>query len=344
MTLNELQKYVEENMNVPDGDDEPFALNFERSGADEEEEWLRYVVSTKRLLRTAIVAQNFHADSTYKICIEGFPLLVMGASDLGGHFHLIGLMLSSNEKAEDYASMFKAVQATVLTIFNESIKPKVLVCDAAIQNAFKEAFGDDPLIAMCWFHVMLNVTKRPLNDSSHKDEIKKDIRTLQLAYNRNIFEMAFGLWTEKWSDTENEFVEYFRDIWFVRNPNWFNGCVARAPKTNNCLERFNGTLKQYQTFYERKGLGEFKVSLMEIVGERSRAYSVDKPPFQAEIVFDWKMSIRAFEYANSDKKIFSYTDKNNTITSFVYAGFKDEQPTLADVVQFGKHEYRRFLN
>lgn len=57
---------------------------------------------------------------------------------------------------------------------------------------------------------------------------------------------------------EIEFAENFEYIWINRNPNWFNECINRTPKTDNCLERFNGTLKQHQTIYEKERHGRIQ--------------------------------------------------------------------------------------
>lgn len=117
MTLNELEVFKDEHMTVPDNEDEAFCVGFERSDKDQNvENWFRVFISTKRLLRLGTLADNIHADGTYKMNIEGFPLLVVGASDVGGRFNLFDLMLSSRETSEDYEFMFRSLRHGVENI------------------------------------------------------------------------------------------------------------------------------------------------------------------------------------------------------------------------------------
>lgn len=267
ITLEDLQNFIENQLNVPEHDDKSFVINFERSPDTDDydgEEWFRYFVTTKRLLQLTIGAKNIHADTTFKICIQGYPLSVVGTTDI--------------------------VDFTVLD------------GSTALQNAVRDTFGDDPTIIMCWFYVMMNFNKRKLNNNANRDAMREDIRKLKLSYSEDVSNVGRRLFLEKWKETEKEFTEYFEAMYFKRNSNWFNGAGNRTPSTNNSIERFNGTLKQQQTFYERKGLSEFMVNLMEIVSDRSRAYVFGKNPFQSEIIFPEDVMSKGFELAKTKKK------------------------------------------
>lgn len=234
ITLDDLQNFVENQLNVPEDDDKSFVKIFERSPDTDDydgEEWFRYFVTTKRLLKLAIEAKNLHADSTYKICIQGYPLMVVGTTDMGGHFHLIRLMLSTNETTDDFSTMFKAVNDGVTKIFQKEIKPEALITDAsgAIQNAFRNTFGNDPTIIMCWFHVMLNFNKRKLNNHANRDAMREDLRKLKLSYSEDVFNVGSRLFLEKWKASEKDFAENFEATYIKRNRNWFDGAGNKTP-------------------------------------------------------------------------------------------------------------------
>lgn len=289
ISLTQLTNFINANLKVPESMDEAFVVAFERSG-DDEEPWFRYFVSTKRLLSMAIDAEIVHADATLKITIQGYPLLACGTSDKGGHFHLFGLMLATNETSEDYEFMFNSIIKGVSVVFNKQIEPKILIAHAAaaIKNGFENAFKTVVVIIMCWFHVVLNFHKRKFDKPENEDTIKDDLRQLHLTYNEELFEIGSQLFLQKWSPTELEFTSNFERYYLRRNRNWYNGATkVKCPKTNNCLERFNGTLKQCQTHYERKTLAVFKTDLMDIVSARSAEYIKNKR-FQDEIVIEKK--------------------------------------------------------
>lgn len=64
-------------------------------------------------------AKVIHEDSTMKATIQGYPLLARGTSDATRHFHLFGLMLSTNETSADYEFMFESLRFGVETVFNK---------------------------------------------------------------------------------------------------------------------------------------------------------------------------------------------------------------------------------
>lgn len=93
-------------------------------------------MSTPRLLRMSTTAHSIHADGTYKIVIENHPLLGRIDRPLMS-FYLIGLALSTHERADDYTFLFDSAQQGVA---EKAIVPHVLICDsaAAIQNDYTQ--------------------------------------------------------------------------------------------------------------------------------------------------------------------------------------------------------------
>ncbi|CAF4977631.1 unnamed protein product [Rotaria sp. Silwood1] len=93
---------------------------------------------------------------------NGFPILVIGTTDLNKAFHPLGLAICSNEKAEDFEFIFNALQIGMEKIKKNLLKPKSLVCDAAdsIKNGFRSVFGNSFDQIMCWSHMKRKIENR----------------------------------------------------------------------------------------------------------------------------------------------------------------------------------------
>lgn len=348
VTLNGLTEFVRRKMDVPEDPDEAFVVAFDRPNQNEDvEPWFRMFVSTKRLLQLATLAKNIHSDTTYKITVEGHPLLVVGASDMGGHFHMLGLMLACSETSDDYEFLFRSLRFGVENIIKGKMTVSVSISDAAgaIHNGFNRVFSDfDFDTVMCYFHVVLNFNKRKFNDAENKSKIRDDMEYLKMAHSKEVFEAGGSLFVQKWMDKESEFAKNFDETYLRRHPNWYNGAVKPklAPTTNNCMERFNGSLKQHQTFHERHGLNQFKNDIFDIVSNRSREYTGSSPKvFQTEVVVDNKMVDKGEAYANSTKNFLALKDENR-IRFYVLAGENNGLITKAAVDNFENHVYESF--
>ena len=129
-------------------DDEDLEDNEEETN----ERIFRFFLSSVRLLNVASVATHINADATYKLVWQGFPVLVIGTTDLNKSFHPFGLAVCSNEQTKDFEFIFKAVQIGMEKINKNLLKSEALVSDAAdaIKNGFKNVFGNPFNHVMCW--------------------------------------------------------------------------------------------------------------------------------------------------------------------------------------------------
>ena len=107
-----------------------------------------------------------HTDATYSVNWNGFPLLIVGTSDLNRKFHPLGL---------------------------------------AITNGFNESVIECLIRAMCWFHVKNCTDKKikTIKDEKKRAAIISDIVIMQLCQSPAIFEAATKLFLKhfvrKWS-------------------------------------------------------------------------------------------------------------------------------------------------
>lgn len=186
ITLTELENFAKHHEKIPENNDDGFVVNFERSDPRGEEKWFRIFYSTKRLLRTASSSKTMHADGTYKLIIQGFPVLVIGVSDYAKNFHVTGLAICSNETSADYKFIFESLRKGISMVSTEPYHPEVLVGDAAqaITIGFEEIFGDGEFSRVnCFAHLMMNVDKRKFRSIENKDKIKDDIRYIYVIPN-----------------------------------------------------------------------------------------------------------------------------------------------------------------
>jgi hypothetical protein len=70
----------------------------------------RFFMSTKTLIRESQNACHVHADATYKLIWQGFPLLVFGTTDKVRFFHIFEMAACGNEQTEDFILVFKALR------------------------------------------------------------------------------------------------------------------------------------------------------------------------------------------------------------------------------------------
>ncbi|CAF5148201.1 unnamed protein product, partial [Rotaria magnacalcarata] len=197
----------------------------------------RIFISSIRLLNIISMSSHVCSDATYKLVWQGFPVLIVGTTDLNKAFHPFGLAIYL-------------------------LKPTALICDAtdAIKNDFKNVFGYSYNQIMCWAHMKRNVENRisHINDKDIAKEILEDIEMLQLSNSTIIFKLASTLFMKKWKLNNKktdqsilEFLNYFDNEWLKSNAGWYEGLQLYVPNTNNALEATNRTIKDVGTFSER---------------------------------------------------------------------------------------------
>lgn len=160
VSLGELERFLIDHCTVPEDDNKGFIVSYEINY--DEPSYFRFFVSSKTLLKLALNVNHIHADATYKLIWQGYPVLVVGTTDKIRQFHPFGLCICSNEQTADFVFLFEALKLGTAKVFNNQICPNTIVCDAspAIQNAFKQVFGEESVIVMCWFHMKKNVQKK----------------------------------------------------------------------------------------------------------------------------------------------------------------------------------------
>lgn len=227
ISIGEMIEWFQANLNAPNDNTAPFVLNYECSETMAEEKYFRFAITSKLLLNNCTKSNILHADATYKLVWQGFPVLILGCSDKKRSFHPIVIGVSSHEKQADFEFFMKSIKTAVKTHFDETYAPGVLVADAAaaIGNAFSNVFPKSELIVMCFAHVMANLKKRKLCDNSNWPQIKVDVNHLPLAPTKTIFQKAQKCFITKYEPIEPDFCNYMQSEWLEKNNSWFEGIM-----------------------------------------------------------------------------------------------------------------------
>jgi hypothetical protein len=138
--LGELEKWIHEHESIPDDDNEPFVMKSWILEGDQPS--FRFILTTKKLLKLTCSTDILHADATYKLIWQGFPVLIVGTTNKNRKFYPLCLGVSTNEQKEDFEMMFSVLKEAVCSLYEHDLKPKVLVYDAAqaIKNTFLGCF------------------------------------------------------------------------------------------------------------------------------------------------------------------------------------------------------------
>lgn len=195
ITMRQLTEFVNEHNAFPNAQDEDsgFIVAFDRSPSNEEDQWFRIFVSTRRLLQRAAGIKVIQADAAHKTTTEKLPLIVVGTTDMAQKFHFIGLAITTDETSSSYEFVFRALVHGIQRVTQTILDPDVLVADGdwSIRNGFHRVFGDENKKApMCFPHVMANVQRKYkfANSGTNKENIKNYLRVLHNAPDEATFD------------------------------------------------------------------------------------------------------------------------------------------------------------
>ncbi|CAF4641731.1 unnamed protein product [Rotaria sp. Silwood2] len=166
------------------------------------------------------MSSHLCSDATYKLVWQGFPVLIIGTTDLNKAFHPFGLAIYL-------------------------LKPTALICDAAdsIKNGLKNVFGNSYNQIMCWAHMKRIVENQPtislkLWTSSYQwAKLIKDIVCIPNVSSKKYYIPARDLQSitqatldkyenKKWT-TFNQFKKSF-DIWCMEMENGSDWKISKC--------------------------------------------------------------------------------------------------------------------
>lgn len=258
ISISDLLTFLEQHETVPDDEHEPFMSNYVleenvKSGA------FRFFITTKKLMNSALnLGGHICIDTNHKLVWQGFPIFVVGSTDLENKFHCFGLCIACSEDESVFSFIFQSVQNSVTQLFFASYTPGFLLSDQTpeLQTAFMQTFEGKMLL--CYEGVFKTIAKKIDNlkiEKLKKKEILDDLKVLQLSTSDNVFHVGVKLFSEKYL-AYNDFIHYFKSNWVVKNSNWFEGYkgLEAIPMSNSALQTFVGDMRRRSLIREKVSL------------------------------------------------------------------------------------------
>nr|XP_029715340.1 uncharacterized protein LOC115254029 [Aedes albopictus] len=331
LSLGELETWTRTMLTPPEDDRKGFVVG---KDIDHENGRFRIVVSSKKLLsllgRFSVVA----ADCTFKVTLQGHPLLVVCVIDAMRHAHPVAFAIISNQEQTDYDFVFAAIFNRCASLgLNCQVQVFMSDGEMALKNAARAIFGGEVVLLNCYFHVMQNVTKHlkksvEIPKEAH-DQIRKDLALLQVAPTKQHFAAAGKMFLQKYG-CYPLFLNFFEK--YLQNPKllmWYEAAAPGIPATNNALEALNKSLKD-KLRRQKEPLGTFKSRLLEIVFE----YGDPERTIVCERIFDLETERKTYDWLKTSKKVRT-VNCQETLKCFTYIPGKEVNDiTSQDIVSF----------
>jgi len=304
---------------VPADEDTPFVIGhiIVPDSPKVEEQDLKIVLSSQRLLNFMPCSDFVQADATYKLTWQGYLIVIMGCRDKNNTFHPFCFAVCKGETSEDYAFVFDSTRKQ-----NPDWSPSILMADGseAITAGFERVSGAPCVHLQCFFHVRKNIEKylKMLTKGGVSGQILADLNCSQTCLTESTFHLAARLFVEKWQVKKGrcikKFVKYFHDQWLTNNASWYEGAILGYPSTNNGLEATNVVLKRNCTVRERLPVGQFLVRAEEVVrrwSEERDTSSINCKIFARSGVV--RMWTKAYHWALQKKVVIEWKQKHSTM-------------------------------
>lgn len=354
MNIADFQEFIERHSEEPENnDDKPFVLdhfinivpgrpNAQKYNADKFD--FTCVLTTKRLLRNALTAKVFHADSTYKLNWAGYPVHIFGVSDRHRSFHLVAIAFSSKETQHEFAFCFRVIKEGIMDIYGIEIDFEAFMSDAsgALKNGFLLHFPNVQQL-ICYFHVKKAIKQRKFQREENRMEFMKNLTNLHLCSSLEIFEIAVQLFVKKWINTEKVVVNYFTKQWLPLSYKfWFAGAIAQTPSTNNAVESTNARIKDDFDFRTKPKLNLFKRKIFHILEVFSGEYRDGIKMVRMDAPIKDKLWEEALQWAKSDKRVQPDTTTDHDYNVYFVPSGEAQTVSKADVKAFKEKKWTSF--
>jgi len=171
-------------------------------------------MTSKYLMRHIGEPGVTNLDGTYKITSYGYPLEVLGNTDIQGVMHPIAFMLTSHEQEKDFDFFYSGVKRLAEKldlVFN----PSYIMQDAwrASYNSAIKAFPGVKVL-MCFYHVKANIlkNKKKIHDDFY-DEFMEDVTKLHMSKSEGDYQKNLSVFEDKYANDLSVMFEYFDNEW-----------------------------------------------------------------------------------------------------------------------------------
>ena len=119
VSLGELEIIIKTYTSIPTDQelDKMFASNYQISyDVSQDKSKLRVFFTSRRFLFATVHVTHINLDGTYKFIWNGFPVIMIGTTDICKHYHHFGLAFTKSETASDYEFFCNSLKIAVSKI------------------------------------------------------------------------------------------------------------------------------------------------------------------------------------------------------------------------------------
>ncbi|OWY94388.1 LOW QUALITY PROTEIN: hypothetical protein PHMEG_00035902 [Phytophthora megakarya] len=231
----------------------------------------------------------FHLDATYKTNQCDYPVVAVGISDSSRAFHLVALLVVSQETEAVFQDVLLALKRGYAWLARTELRVMYALADAS-QTQFKAlqtAFGNSGpyQFLMCFFHVMEKVHKDMRGfPSGVAGMIVRDLYDMHFSRSQYVFVRLRDAALKRWLEDPSlvAFSKYMAGQWlYGRFCCWQAFATPSGfATTNNPVETFNASLKRDYTLRRRLKMG----TLLQELSNCCTAASETVQPFHYRAV------------------------------------------------------------
>ncbi|XP_062533711.1 uncharacterized protein LOC134202719 [Armigeres subalbatus] len=194
MSFGELETWLSSRCAVPDDAREAFIIG---KDVDHDNRKFRIIISSKRMLSYLCRFTTIAADCTFKITMQGYPLLVICIIDQMRKAHPVAFACITNQEQIDYTFVFQTlVSAAVNQGGDVRVANFLSDGELALKNAARCVFGQAVVLLNCYFHVKENIIKHfkstPEMPIEVQEQLKREVALLQIAPTKRHFGAALS--------------------------------------------------------------------------------------------------------------------------------------------------------
>ena len=109
ISIGQLKDFAEKHMIIPEDQDCFYVGNYDINHCDDSNEMtMRIFFTSKRLIALTNKCTHVATDPIYKLVWQGYPVIMIGSTDMDKQFHPFGLAICMKERKEDFVFCLKA--------------------------------------------------------------------------------------------------------------------------------------------------------------------------------------------------------------------------------------------
>lgn len=184
--LSELLKEFTKN---PESVDSPYVVH----DLSSDNKYFRFFMTSTALIEKARGAHSLQADATYKLMWQGFPVLIVGTTDLDRKFHLIGVAVCVCENKKILNLYSIRLRSALESFFSVTLLPLQLFAMQRMPSVTRSRLSLGLKVPAHMLRKVKQKLKTLIKEKEIIDMVIKDIVSMQVISSPHNFEIARSL-------------------------------------------------------------------------------------------------------------------------------------------------------